>query len=806
MNGLMHDVRFSLRQLIKQPGFAAAAILTLALGIGANTAVFSVLNGYLLKPLPYPHGGQLVRVDESEPKSGLTYGNMSIPLYFRLHKRIAAFTESGLYRQHGFDIESGGQATLVEGMYVTPSVFKVLGVKPLLGHTFAPAATQPGRDHELVLSYGYWQQQFGGNPKVLGMTLEIAGSAYTIIGVMPKRFAFTDRSAKFWAPMPISAKDRAIDNVFNFSPDMIARYRPDASATAASRQLHDALLDISKKVGPKALHEAKTGVVTFTLTSWHRMMVGDKSQTALLLQAAVLFLLLITCVNVANLLLSRILGRTHEIALRAALGATRSRLARQLLIEGLCLAAPGGIAGVALGWLGLRAFASSAIGPGEAVFNIQPDWRVAGFAVAIVALTGFIVSLSPLWHLGRVDVQQLLQEGGRLAGGRGARRIRQVLVVIELSLATVLLAGAGLLLHSLIRVQAVDPGYQTRHVLVAGLSVPSNEYKTTTARVDLYRDIQQRVQALPGVKAVGVTDVLPFSKNYDISSFKVHGRQLGKPTTYIQAINAAFFRSLHIPILRGRGFGARDRANGRPVVVINRKLAHTAFPHTDPIGQQIEMAAGWRTVIGIVPTVKTYSLTKPVERGTAYVPLAQWGASRSMDLTIESSMPPATLAGSLRQTVHELDRTVVLYHIAPLQERMAHTLDQREATMHLVLAFGGIALALAFVGVYGVLSYAARQRTRECGVRLALGAEPRDLLWLFVKDGLKLLVVGLVAGLILAVALGFVASSQLFGVAPFDPATLAGVVIILSTATLLACYLPARRAAKLDPAIAIMEQ
>jgi putative ABC transport system permease protein len=798
----MNDLRFGLRQLVKQPGFAAAAILTLALGIGANTAVFSVLNGYLFKPLPYPHGKQLVRVDESEPKSDLTYGNMSMPIYLRLHNRINAFTESALYSHHGFDVESGGQAALVEGMYVTPSVFKVLGIKPLLGRTFAPAATQPGRDRELVLSYGFWQQRFGGK-SVLGTTITIAGNAYQVIGVMPKGFAFTDRSAKFWAPMPITAKDRSINNIFKFSPDMIARYRSGASAAAASR----ALLDISKKAGPHAIQEAKTGAVTFTLTPWREMMLGNKSQTALLLQAAALFLLLITCVNVANLLLSRILSRTHEFALRAALGASRLRLARQLLVEGLYLVVPGGIAGVALGWLSLHVFTGSAIGPGEAIFNIQPDWRVAGFAVAIIVLTGVIVSILPLWHLGGVDVQDMLQEGGRVAGGHRARRVRQVLVVIELGLATVLLVGSGLLLRSLIRAQTVDPGYQLQHVLVAGLSVPSNEYKNSAARVGLYRDIQQRVQALPGVKTVGVTNVLPFSHSYNISSFKVRGRKLrNKPTTYIQTINDRFFRSLHIPLLRGRGFDARDTAKGRPVVVIDQKLAHTAFPHKNPMGQAIRAAGGWRTVIGVVPTVKTYSLTKPVERGTAYVPLAQVEPHRSIGLTIESSIPPAMLARSLRQSIHQLDRTLVLSGISPLQDRVSQTLDQRKATMHLVLVFGTIALALAFVGVYGVLSYAVRQRRAECGVRLALGAEPRDLLWLFIKDGLQLLGIGLGVGLILAVIFGFVLSSRLFGVAPFDPVTMIGATVIMALITIAACYLPARRAAKLDPAIAIMEQ
>jgi predicted permease len=756
--------------------------------------------------LPYPHASRLARVDETEPKAGVTFGNMSIPMYFDIRAHVSAFAEAGLYKHASFNVESHGQATRVEGARVTPSIFAVLGVKPFLGRTFAANAVEPGRGHQVVLSYALWRHRFGGDTGIIGQSVQIAGSAYHVVGVMPKGFAFPDRSREMWVPLTISAQDRANKNMFNFSPDMLVRFRAGVDARVARQQLRQVLAVVAAQSSADDRQWINSGGMSFTLTPWHKQVVGDKAETALLLQAAVLFLLLITCVNVANLLLSRILGRTREIALRAALGASRFRLARQLLVEGLCLALPGGIVGVALGWWSLQFFARSAIGPGEAILNVQPDWRVAGFAVAIVGLTGVLVSLLPLWHLARADLQSLLQEGNRMAGGRRARLVRQALVVVELCLATALLAGSGLLLHSLLKVQAVDPGYRTDHVLLASLAVPPNEYRGDSARRHFYKAVQERIQALPSVREAGLSRVLPFGHQYHISNFDVHGRKTINKTAYIQPIGSRFFSSLNVSLLRGRGFEDRDTAESQPVVVINSKLARAAFPHKSPIGQQIRIADAWRTVIGVVPTISIHSLSAPEQRGTAYVPLTQSGWLGGIGLTIETSVPPASLANAVRQAVRSLDPTAVVYDIQPLQARIAETLGVRQATMSLVLVFGGIALMLAFVGVYGVLSYAVRQRTTECGVRLALGALPEDLLWLVIKDGLKLLATGVTAGLVLAVCFGFTLSSRLFDVAPYDPMTLIGVAVVLSAITLVACYLPARRAAKLDPAIAMTEQ
>jgi predicted permease len=810
MHGVLNDLRFGLRQLAAKPGFAAAAILTLALGIGANAAVFSVLNGYLFKPLPYPNGGQLVRIDESFLDEALMHGGMSVPMYDAIRDEASALSDSALFAYSDFDLQIDGRAKMVEGALVTPSVFSVLGTRPFLGHTFSADATQPANGLQLVLSYAFWQQQFGGNPDVIGDIIHISGAGYKVVGIMPKGFAFTNRAIKLWVPMTITAAAGARKNLFNTHAGMIARLKPGFSIAAAEPDLHGILVNAVRQGDPEDRKAVARGAIKITLTPWRQAIAGDKTETALLLQAAVLVLLLITCVNVANLLLSRLFGRMHEIALRVALGASGWKLARQLLIEGLYLALPGGAIGLALAWWSLQFFAASAIGPGDEVISLQPDWHVAVFAAAVVAVAGLVVSLLPLWQLRRVDLQSLLQEGGRVAGGNRARRVRQVLVVSELALATVLLTGSGLLLHSLVRIQRVNPGYRLDNVLLAQTVMTADD--NTQRNLAFFRNAEQKVSALPGVDAVGLTSVVPFQDSHHVSNLAIRGSSAPPPSANIQFVDGGFFRALDVPILKGRGFDLRDRNADRQVIVINQLLAERAFPHGDAIGKQIQIpgryAEKWFTVVGIVPTLKIYSLSEPVERGTIYLPYSQvpiQGLPR-LGIVIKTSVSPSSLSAGLRDAVHTVDPTVALYNVEPIHGRMLETLNKRQATLNLVAVFGGIALALAFIGVFGVMSYAVGQRTVECGVRLALGALPGNLMWLIIKDGLKLLAAGLIAGLLLAVIAGFVLAAQLFDVAPYDPVVLAGTAAVLSAITLIACYLPARRAAKLDPATAMMEQ
>jgi predicted permease len=808
MSGFFNDLRFGLRQLRKNPGFAAAAILTLALGIGANTAVFSVLNGYLLKPLPYPHSGRLVVVGDVFRKIGDMAGDISIPNYLSITHSTDAFSAAGLYSTTGIGLQTSDRALHVGGVYVTPSLFKVLGVAPLLGRVFGKDAAQPGRGREAVLSYGLWQRLFNGQIQALGQSVRIKGQPYRIVGIMPSTFAFPNHHYQMWLPLTIGPHDIMPSQAFNQFSYMLARLRPDASIETAHRQLHQVVPLIEKTLSASDRRDAKDSGFALSIMSYRQHLTGGQTEPLLLLQGAVLLVLLMTCVNVANLLLSRILGRTHELAMRAALGATRGRLARQLLVEGLTLAVPGGALGVILGWWCLSFIHGSGLVSGGSIFAISPDWRVAGFGVALFVVTGVLVSLLPILHISRTDLQSLLQQAGQTpTGDRRSQFIKRGLVVVEVALATALVAGSGLLLHSFIKTQGVHPGFDVKNVLTAGLLVPPNDH-TGKGLASFDRELVRGIRALPGVQQAGMTNVLPFGGSTHINSFKIRGRKLpSSAQSYSAGVDGGFFQALDIAPLRGRLFDRRDTHDSRKAVIVNQLFARKYFPHGDPIGRQIQTGPNdvWYTIIGVVPTIHNYSLTKAPQWPTMYLNAYQM-PGRYVSVVLKTTVPPASVGAAVRDFVHRLDPAVPVFDVQPLKQNISDYLQQRKATMMLIMAFGGIALALVIVGVYGVMSYAVGQRVRECGIRLALGAQPGDLLWLILKDGLNLLAVGLLVGIAGAVVLGYAMSSQLFGVAPFDPPTLIGAAVVLSAITIAACYLPARRAARLDPAIAIMEQ
>ncbi|HET6724600.1 MAG TPA: FtsX-like permease family protein, partial [Gammaproteobacteria bacterium] len=534
--------------------------------------------------------------------------------------------------------------------------------------------------------------------------------------------------------------------------------------------------------------------------------LGDRPATLWLLQGAVLLILLITCVNVANLLLSRILGRSHEMAVRSALGASRGTLARQLLGEALCLTVPGGLVGVALAWLGLHFIAGSALGAGASVFNIGLDWRVGLFALGAVVFTAAVVSVLPIRHLAKTDLQLVLQEGSRTSGGgRGAKRTRNALVIAELTLATGLLAMAGLLLHSFINVRGVNPGFRTDHVLIAHLTASWDDFPTEQEMSNKFNEIVRRVDALPGVVSAGVTDLAPFRGGDYTHPITIVGRKApaaNPPVAMTDRITPGFLKTLGIPILRGRAFDERDA--GKMRAIVDTSVVETYFHGGDPIGQQIQRGDNKWTIVGVVPAIKYSDLSQSKPTFAVYLNI-DTDPSSDMYLMVHTSLPPSALKKQVTELIAAVAPKFAVDRVHTMQEQMSDLLSRRQTTMTLLLAFGGIALALAIVGVYAVMSYAVGQRRAECGVRLALGALPEDLHRLVLKDGLKLLAIGLVLGLGLAVGCGYLISSQLFGVAPFDPVTLIGSAVVLCAITLVACWLPARRAAKLDPAVALQE-
>ncbi|HET8552327.1 MAG TPA: ABC transporter permease [Gammaproteobacteria bacterium] len=805
MNGFLKDLRFGMRQLAAKPGFAAAAILTLALGIGANTAVFSVLNGYLLKPLPYPHSDRLVQINEDQAKANIRYASISVPNYLSMVNRASDFSAIAAVNWDSLNLTRAGMAQAIPVVRTTASLFDVLQVQPLLGRTFSKESQQPGRGQVVVLSYPFWQHKLGGDPNVVGHTLRFDGKPYTVLGVMPRNFVFQGEPNQLFVPLVFTAEDKTESQRGDNKLKIIGRLKPGVSIEAAGTQL-DTVLQTVNRVSATMRARTKKYNIDWWLQPWHAQLVSGRPSLLLLLQAAVLLVLLITCVNVANLLLARILGRTHEMAMRSALGATRGKLARQLLIEGLCLAIPGGAIGVGLAWWSLRFIRQLGWGAESGLFSITPDWRVALFAIAAVILVALAVSLLPIRHFSRTDLQTVLQEGSRATGGgRGARRTRNALVTVELALATALLAGSGLLIHSFIKLQSISPGFNPDNVLTASVVVPAGDHEGTKALASFYNDLIKRVRALPGASAAAVTTQLPFRYGTN-GGYGIAGRSISPPPfAWMSIVSSGYFKTLGVPLLRGRAFGPQDTADSEPVVVIDQMLANKYFSDTNPVGQYLVGGGSKYRIIGVVPTLKT-SLADEPSMETIYLPVSQGVWRPGLNLIIRTTIPPQALIRPLTKLVGNIDPLVSVTNFKTMHQILADRLQDRHATMLLVLAFGAIALALAIVGMYGVMSYAVSQRRAECGVRLALGALPEDLSWLILKGGLRLLAVGLVLGLGLAVLFGYMMYAQLFGVAPFDPVTLAGSAVVLCAITLAACWLPARRAAKLDPAVAMMEQ
>ncbi|HET6725690.1 MAG TPA: ABC transporter permease [Gammaproteobacteria bacterium] len=815
MTGILSDIRFGFRQLAAKPGFTTAAILTLALGIGANTAVFSLLNGYLLKPLPYPHAERLRELRLYMPKYSAGDFGFSVPMFEAIKAETTAFSGVAAYDYEISTLKVRGRAEEVTGVQATAPLFDVLSARPLLGRTFGSESSQPGHGHEIVLSYGYWQRVFGGNADVIGRSVLLSGTPFEIIGVMPEGFAFPDHDVDLWQPLTISPADLelTVRNITDLHLAVLGRLKPRVGQSVLRQQVDAAMARMCGALPAAVCAKWQEQGSQVLIRDYHAYLVGGISSTLLLLQGAVLLILLITCVNVANLLLSRILGRGHEIAMRAALGATRMALARQLLVEGLCLAAPGGAVGVGLGWLGLRYLSISSLGTGLSIFDIGFDWRVGLFALGAAVVTALLVSLLPLYHLSKTDMQRVLQEGGGRAtgGGRGGRAIRNALVVSEITLATALLAGSGLLLHSFVNLTSVNAGFRKNDVLMARLIFPDDDDDWPVHAA--YDEIIKQVRAIPGVVHAALASNTPFGGGYSHTVLKIPGYQRPPdapiPSVTPNIVTQDYFDAFAIPILQGRGFEPQDDPDSRRAIIIDTRIAQTYFHGADPIGRQVRLPLSMGdepfTIIGVVPSVKVESLAKATRAGTVYASASQF-AEEEMDLVLNTSIPPGRLIEPLRKALAAAAPAVAVDDIQTMRQRLSATLRNKQTTMALLLAFAGIALALALVGVYGVMSYAVGQRRTECGVRLALGALPEDLSWLVLKDGLRLFGIGLTTGLGLAVIFGFVLSSRLFGVEPYDPLTLGTTVVVLAAVTWAACYLPARRAAKLDPAVAMMEQ
>jgi len=807
MDFLLRDLRFALRNLRKHPTFSTVAVLTIALGIGANTAIFSVVNGVLLRDLPYDQPEELVRIWSTNMERGVPLEFMSPPDIAdyqdqnRTFADIAAYSEAELAM-----IDRDDAAIKVTGTWAGDNLFSVLGASALVGRTFLPEDGEAGAPKVMVLGHNFWQNRFGGDPAVIGQTLVVEGEAYSVVGVMPAGFDFPGNSS-FWLNRYLLAYPgryaRWMDVVGRMGPGVgIEGARADFAAIAS--RLED------QYPGTNRAYET-------TLVPLHEAVVGETRAPLFILLGATGFLLLIACANVTNLLLARMADRGREIAVRTAMGAGRLRLSRQMLTESMVLAGVGAVAGLLLAAVGIDALI--ALGPENLprLDEVRFDRNVFLFTLGSTLLTGLLFGLAPVLRLATTDVQRTLKEGGRGATtGSGRERLRNGLVMAEIALAVMVVVGAGLLVRSFSRLVETDPGFDTQGVLTLQVEVPTGGYRDNPAVADYHGMLTQRLSDVPGVESVAATAALPFANEVPfLGNFAVQDRaapmQGEEPTAHYRQITPGYFRTMGIDLVEGREFDLQDDRTARGVVVINEALGRRYFPDEDPIGRTIDglpphIALGGFLVnefeiVGIVEDVKYFGLAEGT-LPSLYMPIAQ-APFRRMSFTIRTAGVPEGMIAAIRNEIVTIDPTVPIARIQTMERILSDSVARDRFSMWLLTLFAGIALVLASVGIYGVTSYSISQRTAEMGIRMAVGATAQDVARLVMVNGVKLALGGVALGLLGAAALSRIMASQLYTLGATDPVTFGGVALVLGVVALTATYIPALRAARIDPVLAI---
>jgi len=810
---VMQDLRHSARMLLARPAFTLTVVLTLALGIGANTAVFSAIHSRLLKPLPYPHSEQLVAIYNSYPKMGVEYSGTTVVDYLDRREQATALADSAIYYDYSFDLTDAGPPQRVPGVATTPSLFTTLGVGAALGRTFAADAAQPGNAHVLLLSDALWRNHFAADPSIVGRDVRVSGQPYRVIGVMPAAFAFPRREVQLWVPFVFSDKQKS-DAMRGFEfADSIGRLRPGADTAQLDAQFDAIVQRNLHRLGTGAAMSAdfvaRVASTGFTGRSrgLQERLSSDVAAMLWLLQAAVALVLVIASANVANLMLTRLSTRERELGMRAALGASPQRLAQQTLMEGLLLAMIGGVVGIAVAYGGIALMRALALDGGELGFQPGLGRPVLAFALAATLLTSLACALTPVLALTRADRLNALHVGARGGmGSRPARLTRQTLVVVQIALAVVLLVAAGLLLHSFWRLQQVNPGFNSAHVVSANINLSRDRYRDVASTEQFYQRLMAAVRALPGVSAAGVVSSLPFSSDHDTNPYFVEygGHRTDAPARsgYYKTADEDFFRTLQIPLLQGRAFQASDRGGTLPVAIIDQNLANTAFAGRNPLGARIATrdvngTLAWKTIVGVVTSVAHQGLSERGEQ-TYYFPHRQQ-PTRIFRLVIKSALPAADLVAPLRGALAQADPEQPIWDVLSMDQRIDRSLDTQRTPMRLVLLFAGVAVGLCAVGLYGVLAFSVAQRKGEIGVRMSLGANRTDILRWVLADGARLLSIGLAIGTPLALALTRWLRSQLFDTPALDPLAIAAALALIAAIALLACWIPARQAASVSP-------
>jgi len=823
METLRHDFRFALRLLWKDRVFAIAAILTLALCIGANTAIFTVVRSVLFRPLPYPDPGQLVTVYDAFPNVGAPRAGTSVPNYLDRRAQVNAFEESALYQSRGLNVGEGGNAERVSAMAVTPEFFRLLNVEAAEGRTFTDEEGEVGHDRSVVLGHAFWQRNLGGDPAVVGTDLRIDGRPYTIVGIMPESFVFLDPEVRLWLPIAFSETDRSEDRRFSQNHEEIARLRPGATLVQAQEQLDALNARIVEAAGGLRELLVNTGYHT-SVVSFGDDLVRNVRGILYLLWGGVVFVLLIAVVNITNLVLVRATGRAREMATRHALGAGFGRLARQLVTETTLLAIAGGLAGLVAGVWGLDGLRSLGLSELPRGSEIDLDGVVVAFTLGVATLLGLVIGVVPMAQLAGTNLSEVLQQEGRSGtAGRGARLARQTLAAAQVAIAFVLLIGAGLLLASFQELLAVDPGFRPAHVLTGRVTPTGSLYPDEAALTGFVDRTLAAVRALPGVEAAGVTSHIPFGGGSSSSVILAEGYVM-KPGESVISPNQVwpspgYFEALGVKLLSGRFFDERDTADAPRVVIVDERLARRFWPDQDPVGRRMFQPQRpedlinpspdmpYFTVVGVVGAVKREGLIEGEQArlGAYYLPYAQ-NPTRGITFAIRTAGEPALMTESVRRAIASVDAALPFYDVRTLPERMERSLDSRRTPMLIATAFAGVALLLAIVGIYGVLAYQVSQRTREVGIRMALGSSAAGIRGLVLREGAALVGVGLAVGLAGAVALRQAIAAQLFGVGPLDPRVMAVVTVVLGAAALGACLGPALRAARIDPVTALTRQ
>jgi putative ABC transport system permease protein len=806
---VLQDMRYALRMFAKNPAFTLIAVLALALGIGANTAIFSVVDAILVRPLPVKDPGHLVMIWENANHLGFPKNTPSPANFLDWRKQSTVFEGMAAFAEQSFNLTGVGEPERLDGRRVSANLFDLLGVRPLIGRTFVPQEDQPGTK-VAILNEALWKRRFGGNPNVIGQAITLNGQTYTVVGVVRSTInlpAFEKWRDQVWVPIAFSSEEAS--NRGTHFLEVIARMKRGVTLAQAQAEMETIAARLAQEY---PVYNTRIGAVVSPL---HEAIVGDIKPALLILLGAVVFVLLIACANVANLLLARAAVRQKEIALRLALGADRARLTKQLLVESVMLSLLGGIVGLGFAYAGLTVLTRFVPPEVMQVDAIAINGKVLVFTLAVAIVTGLIFGLAPATQTSHLDLNDTLKESGRDSGaGVRGKRLRSALVIAEVAVSFILLIGAGLLINSFMHLRNLDPGFRAEHLLTLTVDLSEVKYPNTQRRVAFFDEVLRGIRALPGVQSVAPAANLPFVYNGDSMGIGVEGIPDPPPDQWpdviFRTVGPGYFNTMGIPLVRGRDFNDQDTLETTLGVIVSEMTAKHYWPNEDPIGKRIKPGGTtadrpWRTVIGVVKDVRqNVFVAEP--KMQMYFSLRQMQSMTANALVVRTTVDPLSLASSVRNVIWSVDKDQPVANIASMDHIVADAVARQRFSMLLLGIFAGLALMLAAVGIYGVMSYSVAQQTREIGIRIALGAKRSNVLAMTVKNGLKLVGVGLVFGLMIAFLLTRVMASLLFGVSATDPFTFATIALVLLAVALLASYIPALRATKVDPMIALRAQ